>query len=104
MNEEDINEEKEIDKEEETNRNVYILSIEGSKIYDNIYRNEENKEVKKDYIGMLPYSLQLIKLYKQGLKTKKHGNKIISNDIINVKFRQKIRSAEDIIEYTNKKD
>jgi hypothetical protein len=103
LNEDYINEEEEINKEESTNRNVYILSIEGSKIYDNICRNEENKEVKKDYIGMLPYSLQLIKLHKQGLKTKKHGNKIISNDIINVKFRQKVRSAEDIIEYTNKK-
>ena len=52
---------------------------------------------------MLPYSLQLIRLQQQGMKTKKHGNKIISNDIINVKFRQKVSNAKDIIKIVDNK-
>lgn len=51
------------------------------------------------YIGMIPSSLELNKLIKLGLKTtgKKTNDKLITNDMINVKFKQKVNSGKQII-------
>jgi len=44
-------------------------------------------------------------LEKIGLKTfdSKRYNKIMTNDVINIKFKQKVRSAEEIIKLIDKK-
>ena len=67
------------------NKNVYIKNLEAVDIYKhmNFY-----KDVARDYTGMFPYSLELIKLESMGLKKAiiKGRDKQISNDIINVKF------------------
>lgn len=77
-------------------RPVYIPSIEGCDIYNNMFRGREF-EIK--YIGMIPSSLELNKLINIGLKTvkKKTNNKLLSLDIINVKFKQKVNSGISII-------
>ncbi|MDE3838643.1 hypothetical protein C0966_04470 [Bacillus methanolicus] len=85
------------------NNNVYIMSLEAADIYSHMTRGSY---IKRDYVGMIPYSLELIKLKKEGLRiinSKKHPKKDISNDIINVKFKQKLKSADQLIkEYTQK--
>lgn len=84
------------------NKNIYIMSLEGSDIYSHIYR-EQN--IIKKYCGMIPYSLELVKLEKEGLKVKniKNRDKYISDDIINVKFNYKVKGVKEIIKDTKKK-
>ncbi|MGG2091261.1 hypothetical protein AB1283_00660 [Bacillus sp. S13(2024)] len=77
------------------NKPVYILSLEASEIYSHMHRNGT---VKHDYCGMIPFSLELIELRKEGLKVKhiESRDKEISNDIINVKFNQKVKSGNEL--------
>jgi hypothetical protein len=77
------------------NKSVYILSIEASDIYSHMHRETS---IKHDYCGMIPFSLELLKLKKEGLKVKKIKNrdKEISNDIINVKFKQNVKSGFEL--------
>jgi hypothetical protein len=84
------------------NRNVYIKSVEGSEIYEHMYRG---KEFWGKYVGMLPFSLEEMKLEELGMKTfdSKRFNKTMTNDVINVKFKQKIKSNKEIIKILNKK-
>ncbi|MWV44955.1 hypothetical protein GRF59_15135 [Paenibacillus sp. HJL G12] len=51
------------------------------------------------YIGMVPSSLELNKVISLGLKTtaKKTNGKLLSTDIINVKFKQKVDSGKQTI-------
>lgn len=51
------------------------------------------------YIGMIPTSLELNKLFSLGLKIfkKKTNDKSYSNDVINVKFKQKVNSGKQVI-------
>lgn len=79
------------------NKQVYILSLEASDIYSHITRDTS---IKYDYSGMLPFSLELLKLRREGLVVKKikNRNKEISNDIINVKFKQKLKSGKELID------
>ncbi|PNT94161.1 hypothetical protein [Clostridium thermosuccinogenes] len=84
------------------NNNVYIMSIEAAELWEHMYRS---KNLKKEYIGMLPESLGLDKLHNMGIKTfnnRKH-NKMLTNDIINVKFRQKVKSGNEILKAIDKK-
>ncbi|WP_214480986.1 hypothetical protein [Bacillus sp. SM2101] len=85
-----------------TNNNVYIRSIEGSDIYSHMIRD---KVLKSEYNGMIPYSLELIKLLKEGLTVHivKHSDKQFSDDIINVKFNQRVRSGEEILKILSEK-
>ncbi|MFD0587801.1 hypothetical protein ACFQZE_07285 [Paenibacillus sp. GCM10027627] len=80
----------------ELSKPVYIPSIEGCDIYNHMFRG---REIDIKYIGMIPSSLELNKLVSIGLKTKtkKTNNKMLSDDIINVKFKQKVNSGIDII-------
>lgn len=73
--------------------NVYIMSIEGADIYNHFMRD---MDLEKNYCGMIPFSLELLKLKKEGLKTKTvtSSKKKISNDVINVKFRKKVRDGQ----------
>lgn len=79
------------------NKPVYIMSLEASDIY---YHHEREMKLKRDYLGMIPFSLELIKLKEIGLKTKhiERRDKYISNDVINVKFNSKVKSADDMVE------
>lgn len=79
----------------ENKRNVYILSLEASDIYSHMHRDTG---IKYNYCGMIPYSLELIKLRKEGLKVKyiESRDKEISSDIINVKFKQKVKSGNEL--------
>lgn len=85
------------------NNNVYIKSIEASDIYNENYR--DNK-VKARYIGMMPDSLTLRKLitlknfHVKKIKKDEH-EKLISNDIINVKYNLKVNDIDNIIKSLN---
>lgn len=76
----------------EKNKQVYIPSIEAKDVYSHMFRNEY---LKMEYCGMIPYSLELKKLKKEGLKTSivKGRDKEISNDVINLKFTKKVKSG-----------
>lgn len=75
---------------------VYIPSIEACDIYNHMLRD---REIKAEYIGMIPTSLELEKLISVGLNVnkKKTSDKLLSDDVINVKFTQKARSGLDLI-------
>ncbi|WP_321999287.1 hypothetical protein [Bacillus pumilus] len=74
------------------NKPIYIQSIEASHLYEHMNRG---KNIPKNYTGLIPYSLESIKLRKEGLQftTLKHSGKDVSNDVINVKFTSKVRSV-----------
>lgn len=76
-------------------KGVYIPSLAGSKIIEGNLRNED---VEMNNLGFIPYSLELIKLHKEGLShTIDKNNKQLSMDIINVSFNQKVRNKDEII-------
>lgn len=92
----------------EFNQEVYIQSIQASQVWEHMYRE---RQVKSDYVGMIPYSLELIKLK----KVIKHVNKRLNDDklnilhikenkkpitdaVINLKFDSKVRSGEEILD------
>jgi hypothetical protein len=83
-------------------KSVYIPSIEANDLYCHMFRN---KELDFKYVGMIPSSLELNKLISIGMKTRKHNtsDKLLSDDIINVKFKQKVKSADEIIAQIKKK-
>jgi len=85
----------------EKKKPVYIMSLEASDIFCHQHRN---LNIKKEYYGMIPFSLELIKLIDNGMKTKYLSNrdKYISDDIINVKFKTKTKSVEKQTEETLK--
>jgi len=90
----------------EIENNIYIPSLEASDIYDSKHKF---KNVKMNYKGMLPYSLELIKAVSAGLSvTEKDKNnpKLVSADMINVKFTktsktrdQEVKDIDKDIEY-----
>lgn len=105
------------------NKGVYIKSIEASRIWD--YMNRGQEVTVNDYVGMIPYSLELIQLRKQGLselvkrrvekdgkyitkyispdeRTLKNAVKVYTDDIINVKFNQSVKSIDKTISDINK--
>lgn len=91
--------------DKKTNNNVYIMSLEATDIYNHMYRNDRNKNINKNFVGMIPCSLELDKLDKERLKIKV-DNKIgkqTSNDVINVTFKQKILEGESLLNKLNKK-
>lgn len=84
------------------NNNVYIQSLEASDIMAHMLRGNY---IKSDYSGMLPYSLHLIELHKQGLSTftSQFNEDIVrSKDVINVKFKSGLRSLVKTINDNNK--
>lgn len=85
-----------------TEKPIYIMSLEASDIY---YHQHRQMEFKREYLGMIPYSLESIKLLDVGLKTNynEKRDKYTSNDIINVQFKSKVKSADDMLEAHNKK-
>ena len=104
-------------KKENKNNNVYIMSIEGADLYENMNRENyiidengkivtEKKELHTSFVGMFPHSSELVKLKETGLKTfdSKRYNKVMTNDIINVKFRKGIKSGKDIAKSIKKKN
>jgi hypothetical protein len=83
------------------NKNVYIMSLEASDIFSHMHRG---LDLKPNYCGMIPYSLELVKLEKAKLNTKiSITDKKLSRDIINVKFNTKVKDANTIAESINKK-
>ncbi|MCM3274525.1 hypothetical protein, partial [Paenibacillus elgii] len=77
----------------ELKKSVYIPSIEASDIYSHMHRE---KEIKLEYTGMIPSSLELNKLVSIGLTTfkKKTSEKELSDDIINIKFNYNVRNSD----------
>lgn len=86
-------------------KNVYIMSLEAVDIYNHMYRNDKNNNIKRNYIGMVPYSLELNKLDMEKLKIKINNKtgKQISDDVINIKFKQKVLDGELLIKKLYKK-
>lgn len=83
-------------------KGLYIMSIEASDVYSHMHRGTV---LKHEYCGMIPHSLELIKLKKEGLKIKRieKRDKEISNDIINVKFKSKVKSGTELKNLLKKK-
>ncbi|APH23937.1 TPA: hypothetical protein ACXDAY_002945 [Clostridium botulinum] len=80
-------------------KDIYIMSLEGADIYEHINREAD---LHKNYVGMIPYSLELRKLKIKIFDSKRY-NKTLTNDIINVKFNKKVRSNTEVINILNKK-
>lgn len=79
-------------------KSVYINSFEGNEIFSHIVRGEN---IESNYSGMIPFSLELIKLRSLDqfkVHNVKHHDRDLSDDVINVKFRQKVKSGESILE------
>lgn len=82
-------------------KGIYIRTIQACDIY--CYANR-NATLNTKYTGMLPYSLESIKLLSSGLTTKlDRKGKLISNDIINLKFSKSVLSAKELKKELNKK-
>jgi hypothetical protein len=83
-------------------KQVYIPSVEGSDIYNYIFRS---REIHFKYIGMIPSSLELNKLISVGFKITKKGKseQYQSDDIINVKFKHKVNSGIHLIKKLSEK-
>ncbi len=88
---------------ENDNNNIYIMPLEAAEIYEHMHRD---KELLRRYVGMIPFSSELEQLHEQKLKVfnSKRYNKKMTNDIINVKFKQKVKSAEEIIKLKLKRN
>ena len=84
------------------NKNVYIRSIEASDIYEHMNRD---KQLIYEYTGMIPFSLESLKLEDIGFRVNKskRKDKYFSEDIINVKFNRKVKSAKEMIKINQKK-
>ncbi|PLR72299.1 RNA dependent RNA polymerase [Bacillus sp. UMB0728] len=87
----------------EYNKQVYIMSLEASDLWSHMYRGTI---IDHDYCGMIPYSLELIKLKKEGLRVRyiSSRDKEISSDIINVKFKSKVKSGNELKKILTKKN
>lgn len=74
---------------------VYIKSIEAADLFSHMNRG---REITNEYLGMLPYSLESIRLEQEGMKVKKPKEaKWTSDDVINVKFNKKVRNADEVL-------
>lgn len=87
----------------EDNKGIHIRTIQASKAFE---ASERGEYIKADYTGMMPYSLLTIKLdsmrgFKkhkvilEGTKKNPINYKYLSDDLINVKFDNKLLSLED---------
>lgn len=78
------------------NRNIYIKSLEASDIYSYINRGQK---LDNKYLGMLPFSLELLKLEKEGLEVNliKNKDKYTTDNIINLKFEKKVKNEQEVI-------
>ncbi|MBY0094922.1 hypothetical protein H7S74_30315 [Priestia aryabhattai] len=78
---------------------VYIKSIEAADLFSHMNREQE---ITTEYLGMLPYSLESIRLEQEGMKVKKpKEGKWTSDDVINVKFNKKVRGAVELLSNIN---
>lgn len=77
------------------NNNIYINSFQACDIVDHQY----GKPIKTNFIGMIPFSLDTIKLEEFGMKIfKDNRNKFRTYDIINIKFKYSSKSYEEIFQ------
>ncbi|APM37800.1 hypothetical protein [Clostridium kluyveri] len=68
------------------NRNIYINSFEGAVLWEHM---NKGRYLKNNFCGMLPFSRHLNKLQALGIKTfttKINPDKLLSREVINVKF------------------
>jgi hypothetical protein len=81
-------------KQLEITNGVYLPSIESCDIWEHMNRE---KELYSDYTGFLPYSLELRKLNEQKefktFTTNRQPNKVLTRDLINVKFDNVVQSG-----------
>lgn len=81
--------------------NVYIPSLEAADIWSHETRGSL---LKMDYDGMIPQSMELERLRKLEKKeftvftSNRHPGKELSRDIVNVKFKQKLKSGAELLE------
>lgn len=80
----------------EKKKPIYIMSLEASDVYNHHHRGTG---LKREYFGMIPFSLESIQLVKNNLKINyiEDKDKYISSDIINLNFKSKVKSAEDML-------
>lgn len=83
-----------------TNNNLYIPSIEASKVYEHMVRGNS---VSFNFDGMIPESLELLKMKSLDAFTKFDSDKstqkrAMNTAVINVKFETKVKSGAYILE------
>lgn len=75
-------------------KGVYLPSIEACDIWEHMNRG---KDLFSDYVGFLPYSLELRKLVQQKefntFTSNRNPNKLLTRDVINVKFENIVQSG-----------
>ncbi|MGD7051438.1 hypothetical protein [Sutcliffiella horikoshii] len=82
-------------------KGCYIPSIEAEEIYDMSVRGLENI-MKYEYSGQIPYSLELIKLrsysrlFGEKEITKNNKIKYLSDALINIRFKNKVKNGQEI--------
>ncbi|WP_369899762.1 hypothetical protein [Bacillus manliponensis] len=84
-------------------KSVYINSFEASHIYSHMVRGFD---IDSDYVGMIPFSLELIKLKSMEMDIRqisKSNKKLISDDIINVKFTYSVQSGNELLKTNHEK-
>lgn len=73
---------------------VYLPSIEACDIWEHMNRD---REIYSEYVGFLPYSLELRKLVQQKefntFTSNRNPNKLLTRDVINVKFENIVQSG-----------
>ncbi len=90
-------------------KGVYIPSIEAEELYDMSVRGLENI-MKYEYKGYIPYSLELIKLrqnhrlFGERIVVKNHKEKHLSDALINVKFKNKLKKGKQITSFVRDYD
>jgi hypothetical protein len=80
------------------NKNIYIQSLQASAIWES--NNRKYRPIREEsFKGMIPFSLESIKLEQSGLKTMKlNKNRRISYDIVNVKFDNSVKEGNEILQ------
>lgn len=76
------------------NNNIYINSFQACDILEHQY----GKPMKSNFVGMMPFSLESIKLEEFGMKVfRDNRDKLRTNDIINVRYKYSSKSYDEIL-------
>lgn len=77
------------------NKNIYINSLEAADIFE----HQNGRPLNNNFVGMIPFSQELIKLKELGVKTYiTRTGKNRTNDIINLKFKKKVLSSDTFLD------
>lgn len=79
------------------NKSINIKSLQASSLWENEHRQFRPIPDLDEYRGSLPYSLESIKLRETGMKVFSFNQQPATDDLINIKFDQKVRSGQSLL-------